>query len=58
MELKDKIKKAGLLKNAVAEKLGISAPHFSMMLNGGATMPEEIRNKVNSIINQAMKITV
>lgn len=56
-ELKQKIKDSGLLKSFIAEKVGISPAHLSMMLNGNATMPELTRNKINSIINQVMKIT-
>lgn len=55
--LKD-IKDVGLTKEGIASKIGVGSAHFSMMLNGKATMPEEIRNKVNSIIEQARKIAV
>jgi hypothetical protein len=51
------IKEAGLLKIYVATKLGISSAHLSMMFNGSTPMPEDVRNKITSIINQAMKIT-
>lgn len=52
------IKDAGLTKEGIAGKIGVGAAHFSMMLNGKATMPEQVRNKVNSIIEQARNITV
>ncbi len=52
------IKDAGLLKSFVAEKLGISSAHLSMMFNGSTPMPEATRNKINQIINQAKKISI
>ena len=53
-----RIKESGLLKSAIADKVGLSSAHLSMMLQNKANMPEEIRNKINSIIDQALKITV
>lgn len=52
------IKGAGLLKSFVAEKLGISPAHLSMMFNGSTPMPEAVRNKITDIIKQARKIAV
>lgn len=57
-ELNKKIKSSGLQKAHIAKMLGISPAHFSMMLSGNANMPEETRNKVTSILNQASTITV
>ena len=57
-ELKKKIEASGLLKGFIAEKVGISSAHLSMMLSGSATMPEEVRNKINTILLQAAKIAV
>jgi len=57
-ELLAKIKDSGLTKVFIAEKIGISNAHLSMMLNGNATFSEEHRNKINSLINQALKIAI
>lgn len=55
-ELKKKIEASGLLKSFIAEKVGISSAHLSMMLSDKATMPEEVRNKINVLLTQAAKI--
>lgn len=52
------IKDVGLTKSGIAAKLNLTSAHFSMMLNGKTTMPEDVRNKVNSIIKQARGIAV
>jgi len=52
-----KIKDAGLTKEGIAKKINISNAHLSMMLNGKATLPEDVRNKINNILLQALKIT-
>lgn len=57
-KLLDDIKDVGLTKSGIASKLNLTSAHFSMMLNGSATMPEEVRNKVTSIINQARRISI
>jgi len=57
-EMKKKIKQSGLQKSYIAKMIGISPAHFSMMLSGNATMPEETRNKINSILNQASTIAI
>jgi plasmid maintenance system antidote protein VapI len=57
-KLQQEIKDAGLLKSFVAEKVGISPSHLSMMFNGTVSMPEETRNKITEIIKQARNITV
>lgn len=55
-KLKERIKESGLKQGFIAEKVGIkSASHLTMMLNGYATMPEEIRNKINDLLS---KVTV
>lgn len=57
MNLEEKIKKSGLLKSFIAEKVGLSPAYFSMMLNGKIDMPELIRNKLNTILDSAIKAT-
>ena len=52
------IKEAGLLKGFVADKIGISSAHLSMMFRGSTPMPEATRNKITEIIKQARKISV
>lgn len=49
-KLKEKIREAGLRQNFVADKCGVGHAHFSMMLNGTATMPESVRNKINELL--------
>ena len=55
-ELKKKIEASGLLKSFIADKVGVSSAHLSMMLSDKATMPEEVRNKINILLTQASKI--
>ena len=55
-KLQNQIKEAGLLKSFVADKVGISSAHLSMMFKNG--MPEEVRNKITKIVDQARKISV
>jgi len=55
--LKEKIRQSGLLKTHIAEKVGVSSSHLSMMLNEKATMPESVRNKINDILNSVIKAT-
>lgn len=57
-KLKSDIEASGLLKSFIADKVGVSSAHLSMMLAGNATMPEEVRNKINTILLQASKIAV
>jgi len=57
-ELKKKIESSGLLKSFIADMVGVSSSHLSQMLSGKATMPEEIRTKINAILIQASKIAV
>lgn len=53
-QLKEKIAKSGLKLNFIADKVGIKNPsHLTMMLNGYANMPEEIRNKINGLLTKA-----
>lgn len=48
--LKQKIKDSGLKQKFIAEKIGISEAHLTMMLNNNATMPEKVRNGINDIL--------
>ena len=57
MNLEQKIKKSGLLKSYIAEKVGLSPAHFSMMLNNKIDMPEQVRNKLNIILDSVIKAT-
>lgn len=51
-ELKRKIKESGLKQKFIAEKVGISEAHFTMMLNENAVMPEAVRNSINSLLQK------
>lgn len=53
-KLKEKIKKSGLKKSFIAEKIDIGASHLIMMLNGNATMPEDVRNKINELLSKVI----
>ena len=51
-QLKEKIIDSGLKLNHIARRIGIGASHLTMMLNGNAVMPEEIRNKINDLLSK------
>lgn len=53
-QLKEKIRLSGLKKNFIADKVGVSPAHLTMMLNENATMPEEIRNKINALLTKIL----
>jgi len=55
-QLLNDIKRSGLQKGFIAGKVGVKPNHFSMMLNGKANMPEDVRNKVNTIVKQALQL--
>lgn len=54
-QLKERISKSGLKQTFIAEKVGVGNSHLTMMLNGNANMPEDIRNKINELL---LKVTV
>lgn len=58
MNIKSKIEDSGLLKSFIAEKIGKSPQHFSMMLNGKAKMSKDIKEKILNILDQAKSIVV
>lgn len=49
-KLKERIRESGLKQNHIADKCGVGHAHFSMMLNGTATMPESVRNMINDLL--------
>jgi len=51
-QLKEKIQKSGLKQNFIAEKVGVGNSHLTMMLNGNAVMPEDVRNKINELLSK------
>ncbi len=57
-ELKKKIEASGLLKSFIADKVGVSSAHLSMMLSNKATMPIDVQDKIKIILQQAAKIAV
>ena len=44
MELRDIIKKNGIKQSWIADKLGISAPYLSLILNRKRRLTEEMEN--------------
>lgn len=52
-KLKERIRESGLKQNFIADKCGVGHAHFSMMLNGIATMPELVRNRINELLLKA-----
>lgn len=52
MNLREKIKASGLKQKFIAEKVGISESHLTMMLNENASMPEIVRNKINDLLKK------
>jgi predicted transcriptional regulator len=57
-KIKKDIEESGLLKSFIADMVGVSSAHLSMMLNKKATMPEKVRNDITNILEQAKKIAV
>lgn len=51
-KLKEKIKESGFKQSFIADMCGVGHAHFSMMLNGQATMPEQVRNKINELLQK------
>lgn len=51
-KLKKRIQERGLKLNFIADRVGVSSPHLTMMLNGNATMPESIRNQINELLEK------
>lgn len=51
-QLKEKIRLSGLKQVFIAEKIGIGQSHLTMMLNGNAVMPEDVRNKINELLKR------
>lgn len=51
-KLKEKIRDSGLKQSYIAARIGVGQSHLTMMLNGNATMPEEIRNKINELLDK------
>lgn len=52
MNLIEKIKASGLKQKFIAEKVGVSEAHLSMMLNENANMPERVRNLINDLLKK------
>jgi len=52
-KLKDLIRQSGLKQQFIADKIGVGASHLTMMLNGNANMPEDVRNKITDLLKRA-----
>lgn len=53
-ELKRKIKDSGFKQKHIAEKVGVSEAHLTMMLNEKAVMPELVRNNINLLLSKVL----
>jgi len=53
-KLKEKIRQSGLKQGFIADKVGVGPSHLTMMLNGNATMPEDVRNKINQLLDKVI----
>lgn len=51
-ELKLRIKRSGLKQKFIANSVGISESHLTMMLNKGATMSDRVRNEIITILEK------
>jgi len=49
-QLKIRILESGLKQSFIASKIGVSTAHLSMMLSGKATMPEDKRTAIVSLL--------
>lgn len=49
-ELKLRIKRSGLKQKFISESVGIGESHLTMMLNKGATMSDEVKDKINKLL--------
>lgn len=56
-ELKKDIEDSGLQKKSIAKMVGLTPQHLSMMINGKANMPDEIKKSIRSIITKANRIS-
>lgn len=54
--LRDKVNESGLKKQVIAEKIGKSPQHLSMMLSGKAKMSKDIENSIIRILNGVNKV--
>ncbi len=52
MELKEEILKRGLRQDWVAKQLGISKAYLSMILNNKRKISEELKRKLEKVINK------
>jgi len=53
MSLNERIKKAGVKKAKLAEKLGVSQAMLSQMLHGTKPMPTETRRELQALLQAA-----
>jgi predicted XRE-type DNA-binding protein len=49
-QLKERIKQSGLKQSYIAERVGISASHLTMMLNEKAKMSETVKIKIDNLL--------
>jgi len=53
-ELKKRIKQLGIKQKFIANRVGVGEAHLTMMLNGNATMPENVRNAINELLSKVL----
>ena len=56
-ELKREIESSGLQKKFIAKGVGLSPQHLSMMINGKAIMPDEIKKQIKVLLTKANRIS-
>ena len=53
MDLKERIKNAGLKNSKIAEKLGVNPVVLSYWLNGTRPMPDDAKERIKRICSKA-----
>lgn len=53
-KLKEQIQESGLKQKFIADRVGVGESHLTMMLNGNATMPEHVRNKITELLKKVV----
>lgn len=45
------------MKAHIAQRVGLSPAYFSMMINKKVDMPEDVRNRINSVLDAVINIS-
>lgn len=54
MNLKERVVKSGLKQIKIAEAIGITPEYLNQMLNGKATMSDEIERKIKDVLSKVI----